>query len=204
MREPLCSDCFGALEEAGPPCPVCDFPLAAQGAFCPSCYGKTVFSGGRVYACYRYSGVIRKLLLSVKFRYNLRSAFTLRYILGLPDGLDMTDYDAVVPVPSHPLRRLRRFLHPADAAAGYLSEVSGVPVVKALYRKRNTVFQYGLKAKDRGKNVRGAFGLRGGEKPLSIILVDDIFTTGSTLNECAELLKSAGALRTDCYVIAID
>ena len=125
-------------------------------------------------------------------------------VLGLPAGLDMTVYDAIVPVPSHPLRRLKRFFHPAELAAGYLAKTSGVPIIKAIYRKRNTVFQYRLKATARKQNVSGAFGIRTKEKLKNVILVDDIFTTGSTLNECAKLLKTAGVSRIDCYVIAVD
>lgn len=204
LREPLCPDCVSALKTAACYCHACGFPLVAKGAFCPSCSGKINFSAGRVFACYKYTGAVRKLLLGIKFKYNFRSALTMHRVLGLPAGLDMTAYDAIVPVPSHPLRRLRRFFHPAELAAGYLAKTSGVPVVKALYRKRNTVFQYRLKATARKQNVSGAFGIRTKEKFKNVILVDDIFTTGSTLNECAKLLKTAGASWVDCYVIAVD
>lgn len=204
MDEPLCKECLSDAVLSVPPCPICGFPIRAEKPYCPSCLGKINFAGGTVYSCFRYKGTIRKLLLSIKFKYNIRSAATFHNILKLPEDFNLNIYDAIVPVPSHFSRRFKRFYHPAEVAAKFLSSISGKPLLKALVRNKRTVFQYKLKARDRKQNVIDAFTVYYDINMLNILLVDDIFTSGSTLNECARILKSAGASLVDCFVIALD
>jgi ComF family protein len=104
----------------------------------------------------------------------------------------------VVPVPLHPLRRMRRGFNQAGELARHL----GLPVVNAIWRIRPTVTQSGLTARERRRNVRHVFApsllltrdvrlkLVAGR---SVLLVDDVRTTGATLDACAEVLKALGA-----------
>jgi ComF family protein len=107
-------------------------------------------------------------------------------------GADMlSGVDWAVPVPLHPSRRRERgFNQAADLARGL-----GVPVRHALRRCRATITQTGLPAARRHRNVRGAFVLAaaGGQlEATTVVLVDDVSTTGATLDACARVLKNAG------------
>ena len=114
-------------------------------------------------------------------------------------GIDVVrDADCVVPVPLHSWRHFRRGFNQASD----LAKTVGVPVVHALWRTRATTSQSGLTAAARRRNVRGAFRLspllsvRKREDLLRdriVVLVDDVRTTGATLNACAEVLRAAGA-----------
>jgi ComF family protein len=104
----------------------------------------------------------------------------------------LRDADAVVPVPLHPRRlRARGFNQSADLAEGL-----GLAVLHALARTRWTEPQTGLPAARRHRNVRGAFAVRrdaGDLRGLCLVLVDDVSTTGATLEACARALTGAGA-----------
>jgi ComF family protein len=111
--------------------------------------------------------------------------------------------DFVVPVPLHPWRRLRRGFNQADDLAQRLQ----VPVCRALWRTRATVPQTELDPGQRRRNVRGAFRL----SPLArasrlsgacVVLVDDVRTTGATLEACATVLKEAGVREIGALTVA--
>jgi ComF family protein len=119
----------------------------------------------------------------------------------------LRDADASVPVPLHPWRRMRRGFNQADDLARRL----GVPILRALWRVRATVPQTGLKAAARRRNVRHAFGLspflsRERRHRLLegriVVLVDDVRTTGATLEACAAALKGAGAREVRALTVA--
>ena len=203
-EEPLCSKCVSKIVKSFPPCHRCGYPIRSEGGYCYACFGEKRFAGGRVYSCFKYTGVIRDLILSIKFNYNIRSGLTFNKILSIPENFNPEIYDIITPVPSHFIRRFRRFQHPAEIAANYISSISTKPVVNVLKRSKLTGFQYKLGARERRNNVHGAFEVRSDINMLNILLVDDIFTTGSTLNECAQLLRATGASTVDCFVLAVD
>jgi ComF family protein len=106
----------------------------------------------------------------------------------------LNDADFIVPVPLHPWRRLRRGFNQADALASRL----GPPVVRALWRTAATLPQAGLRPAQRRRNVRDAFRIsplvpRSRLQDACIVLVDDVRTTGATLDACARTLTEAGA-----------
>jgi ComF family protein len=108
--------------------------------------------------------------------------------------------DAAVPVPLHPLRRLfRGFNQAADLAQGL-----EIPIVHALRRTRNTGSQADLPAARRHANVRGAFRLARGAniRGRCIVLVDDVSTTGATLEACARTLVDGGARDVRALIVA--
>jgi predicted amidophosphoribosyltransferase len=100
----------------------------------------------------------------------------------------------VVPVPLHAARLRRRGFNPAAALARDLARASGAPLAFALARMRDTPSQTGLGRAGRRANVRGAFRARGASAAC-VWLVDDVVTTGATLEECARVLRAAGAER---------
>jgi ComF family protein len=115
------------------------------------------------------------------------------------------DYDCIVPVPLHPRKKRERGFNQSKLLARGLSRRSGVSLPgKKLLRHRYTRTQTRLKLRERIRNVQGAFRVvdQGWLREKSILLVDDVYTTGATVNECARVLKEDGALRVDVLTLA--
>jgi ComF family protein len=112
----------------------------------------------------------------------------------------LADCDCVVPVPLHPWRRVRRGFNQARDLAERLDR----PVVDALWRVRATPSQMSLGAATRHTNVRGAFVVSPFH-PVArcMVLVDDVRTTGATLDECAKVLRRAGAREVRALTVAL-
>jgi len=110
--------------------------------------------------------------------------------------------DMLIPVPLHNWRMTKRGFNQAYELGSYVGKVLEIPLLTcALRRRQNTKAQSGLSRKQRRKNVRGAFYWHGPRKPgRHIALVDDVMTTGTTVTECARVLKKAGAKRVDVWV----
>lgn len=102
----------------------------------------------------------------------------------------------LMPVPLHPAKEKARGYNQSALIARELSRITGWQIQGGLVRTRNTESQVRLKsAQERKSNVAGAFEWRGGELAASVLLIDDVCTTGSTLTECAAALRAAGADR---------
>lgn len=112
--------------------------------------------------------------------------------------------DMLIPVPLHNFRMMKRGFNQAYELGNYLSQVFDIPMlITALRRHRNTKAQSGLSRLQRRQNLRGAFYWHGQKKPgRHIALIDDVMTTGTTVSECARVLKKAGAKRVDVWVAA--
>jgi len=113
--------------------------------------------------------------------------------------LDQWEIDAFVPVPLHDSRVRARGYNQSERIAVELSALTGIPSLAALRRVRPTISQVNLGAQERRDNVRDAFSAVGQLNGLTIALVDDVITTGSTLQESARALVHAGAT---CVVAA--
>jgi ComF family protein len=114
----------------------------------------------------------------------------------------LRDADCVIPVPLHPWRRVTRGFNQAADLARMLDR----PVVHALWRARWTPPQIALPARSRRTNVRDAFMLSAWAPSLDdriVVLVDDVRTTGATLNACAKVLRNAGAREVRALTVAI-
>ena len=114
----------------------------------------------------------------------------------------MTAADLLLPVPLHPRRlKARGFNQALLLAQGFPDRPTGLEVLKRL---RHTVPQVGLNPKERRDNVKGAFGVSqpAAVKGRKILLIDDLYTTGSTVRECARVLRRAGAARVEVLTVA--
>jgi ComF family protein len=111
---------------------------------------------------------------------------------------------AIVPVPLHPSRLRKRGYNQALELAKPLAKRLGIPVSReVLHRTRATHAQTELTAIQRRRNVRGAFAVNiDGNAPEHVAVLDDVFTTGATLAECACVLKRAGVQRVDVWALA--
>jgi ComF family protein len=119
---------------------------------------------------------------------------------------DFISCDLIIPVPLHRARERERGFNQSQILAEGISEVTNLPLMKdILKRKKNTQDQTYLNAQQRKENVRGAFVVTQQEKinGMSIILVDDVITTGATLNECARMLLDAGATEIFAVTLAV-
>ena len=200
--EYLCGDCQRrAPRIVAPFCAKCSEPF--QGAItqtfrCANCEHRTLHFDCAV-AAYRSRGLVRKLVHDFKYG----SQRYLRYPLAawLRETLDDErlrgrHFDLIVPVPLHPARQRERGFNQAALLAEILADSIQVPARLVLERTRYTTTQTAYDRAERMENLAGAFRLRKNRdvRDLRVLLIDDVLTTGSTLSECARVLKVAGAL----------
>ncbi len=190
----VCSDCWDAIRQVAPPfCAVCSDPLVSwriASERCADCRLKRPhISAGRTVGT--YDGPLRSILQAFKYDRRRSLAPPLGRLMQLRGAAVLADADCVVPVPLHWRRRWRRGFNQALDLARQL----GVPVRCALRRRRHTRTQTDLPADARLRNVRDAFVLarRARISGLRVVLVDDVSTTGATLEACARVLVAAGA-----------
>lgn len=197
----LCDDCFASAPPIEPPwCERCGLPFS--GLFgktfeCPNCRDAGLeFEMAR--SAVRFRGVVRRAIHGLKYRRELFwiPALEAWFLAGAVPHLGEQRWDAVVPVPLHPVRERERGLNQAAILARALSRARGIPFrPRALQRARFTETQTHLDRAERQQNLHGAFRVR---RPRTlagcrVLLVDDVLTTGSTLSECAATLRADGA-----------
>jgi ComF family protein len=156
----------------------------------------------RARAAGAYDGALGSIVHAFKYDYRRSLARPLAALMREQAADLLTGVDVVVPVPLHRSRRRQRGFNQATDLARHL----GKPVVeRALRRTRATAAQADLPAARRHANVRGAFAASGGAhtvRGLVVLLVDDVSTTGATLEACAAALKQAGALEVRALTAA--
>lgn len=153
----------------------------------------------------RYEFPVDRLVQALKFKRQLAEGRVLSHLLCehvIQHSFDLPEI--LIPVPLHRLRLIRRGFNQAYELGSYASRVLGIPLqTSGLRRRRNTAAQSGLSRKQRRRNVRGAFYWRDRNRPGDhVALLDDVMTTGTTVSECARVLKKAGARRVDIWVTA--
>ena len=203
-RDPLCGACWSAIRRLTPPCcAACGLPLpafepaAAPGpARCGACATKTpVWDWARAAA--EYEGVTRDAIHALKFhgRRGLARPLAALLVETCRDAL-AGDVAALVPVPLGRARERDRGFNQAALIAELLAPFAAVPVRPVLERIRYTTTQTAYDRAERMENLRGAFRLRKKQdvRGLHVLLIDDVLTTGSTLSECARVLRRAGAV----------
>jgi competence protein ComFC len=196
----LCPPCRKDLPWITPPrCETCSQPYEGtmDDFVCVNCRGRA-FHFDCAVAPLRSRGALRELVHRFKYGRELWLARPLADFLekGLADPrLRDRDFDGVVSVPLHARRRREREFNQSEVLGRELSKRRGWPYVDALERLRYTTTQTHFDRQDRMQNLRNAFRLRQNARVSgkNLLLVDDIFTTGSTLDECARTLLEAGA-----------
>lgn len=219
----LCALCKAACDEASFLCPLCDLalhqlqahpacegcgaPLATREAPCPFCQSR----GVRHYRCLlrlgTFSAPLKDLIHRMKYnrQWALAELLATRLLAhkGVRDLLDSAD--VLVPVPLHFLRQFRRGFNQAEIIARQLSKDSGKPVVRPISRVRHTESQTQLTRQKRMQNVRDAFRLNHPEtiRGKHLVVIDDVMTTGATLQTVARTLRRARPASLSALLLAV-
>jgi len=204
--EYICQHCRESLSFILPPiCPRCGKPQS-ESSLCPACVNwETAIDGIR--SPFIFRGVIRQAIHELKYR-NLRALVPLLSRL-LHEYLSANPLpgDVLLPVPLHGKRLRERGYNQSALLARELGKLTGIPVdVNSLVRRSHTTPQARTTSvEERRENVAGAFaGTAEKIKGKGVILIDDVTTSGATLNACATTLKSAGAASVWGLVMAIE
>jgi len=211
-RELICEDCRNAIEFIRPPvCGVCGVPFdpgAKAAPLCADCRGhRRMFAMARS-AAY-YSGPLVEAIW--QFKYHCQMAlwrplgrFMAASLESPAASLEAGSVDVVCPVPLHESRERERGFNQSELLAEVVAEATGKPLRRLLVRTRPTLPQVDLPAKSRAANVRGAFSADLHEviDGQVVLLIDDLFTTGATMTECARALRRAGAREARVLTLA--
>jgi predicted amidophosphoribosyltransferase len=211
VMEDLCEDCWEGLlgQVAQSYCDLCGFrvgPYHVPESGCPACRSRTLRFDSIVRVG-SHEGVLRHLVNSHKFQRRPDARLILGKMLAsaIAGRQSWQGVDALVPIPVHYGRRLL-FSHPNTVAAmaGTVGKRLSWPVAEALRVVRPGRPQRGLTMSERWENIRGRFGLCRGidVSGACICLVDDVSTSGATLNEAAKVLKAAGARQVVAAVLS--
>ena len=201
-----------------PGCAACAAPLETplDGCVCPRCWGaiepppKVDWPAGplaNAAAAGDYAGTLRQIVHALKYDGRRSLARPLAELMGVMGQDILEGADCIVPVPLHPWRRMRRGFNQASDLALALRR----PVHPLLWRVRTTAPQARLTAVERRRNVSRAFRLspllsartRNWLRGRTVVLIDDVRTTGATLHACAEVLAAAGAGEVRALTVAV-
>ena len=198
---PLCPRCQASLPyHSLPHCPICAIP-STRGATCGACL-KQAPAYARTIAAFSYAFPIDALLQSLKYGGNL----ALTGILAEPLShlaAAQAKPDMIIAMPLHPARLRARGFNQALEIAKVIGKQLAIPVhADVCQRTRDTPPQVSLPWKERDKNIKGAFACETNLNGKKIALVDDVMTTGATLNELSKLLVKQGAAEISAWVVA--
>lgn len=198
----LCPACLRDFQPNLCACSHCALPLPEPG-ICGACQRKPPKFDATV-AAFEYGEPLSHLILALKFQQKLHLARLLGELLARRMAqLKEPRPELIIPVPLHPRRLRERGYNQALELARFVGRRLEIPLdIHTLQRTHVTEAQSRLHEKERRRNVRGAFEL---VRPLTaeyVVLLDDVMTTGATVNECARILKSGGVKRVDVWAVA--
>ncbi|MCX8011693.1 MAG: ComF family protein [Desulfobacterota bacterium] len=207
----ICEACFSKIPFISPPfCERCGKPFFTESIrnyLCGECMGKELFFN-QVQAIGKYEGVLKIIIHN--FKYHLNFSMIKLFNMLLENLLHsrkifLNFYDLIIPVPLHQSRLRERGFNQAVILGKILSRRYRIPLkFTTLERIKPTSPQVRLPVKTRRLNVRNAFRVKNPAvvEGKRILIVDDVYTTGATINECAQILKKSGASIVDGLVIA--
>ena len=200
----LCNNCLDYLPEVKPTlCRFCGRPIKKRNR-CGFCKKGTHIDYGRAFMLFipPYDKIIHHFKYRKKTNLAIFFGRAMASIIRADHILQKTD--VIVPIPLFWFKRQKRGYNQASLLANVISSECGIENIDVLRRIRNTKTQTRLNEEARRKNVLNAFALKSNTiENKKIILIDDVMTTGATINECARVLKDAGAKKVYSCVAAI-
>jgi ComF family protein len=191
----FCADCWTAVEFLGGGCTTCGLPLeGTEAETCGACLAEPP-PLQRIRSAVAYGEAARSLVLRLKYGRKTALARTMAHYMRRPLG-ELTPGALLVPVPLHRWRLWARGFNQAALIAAELARKTHAETDPLLLRRtKHTPRLKGMNVRERRRAVQGAFAVREGRdvKGRNIILVDDVYTSGSTAAACARLLKRKGA-----------
>ena len=197
----LCEDCISKLEFITKPyCPTCGYPFEFymydnDSNLCPSCIKKSFnFDMARSVAI--YNEMAKNIILP--FKHADRTEFANLIAKLMINNYDsfIKSVDIILPIPIHLFRMIKRKYNQSSLIGNIIAKHYSKPIYyNVLNRIKNTASQGHLGIKERKQNLKNAFSIKHSDKIKDkiILLVDDVFTTGTTINECSKILKKYGA-----------
>lgn len=197
-----------------PRCPYCGAVIKTEEMACEDCFSSFPeepfvrrLYGETCIAPFRYDGIFRRAVIRFKFYGKRQYAQRLaRAVFGaLKKEYPNAVFDVVTCVPLSEKRRRERGYNQSELLAKELSKLLSIPYLPLLQKEKDNLAQHSLPKEKRRENVRGVYAFCGGKQDVSgrtILLVDDIVTTGNTLHECSRILKKAGAKEVTCAAVS--
>lgn len=212
QKQTWCDRCLDAVRAPlSDRCPTCGAITAVHRSYhgrCRLCY-QSKFHFHQAICINNYAGLMQQLVIRMKGQRDEPLAMQFGDLLGyeLERIDDLKDVDLLVPVPTHWLKKFRKGFQASELICQKASSLSQIPARNRLLRAtRKTEKQGMLSEAQRRNNVNGAFEVtpfyRKRIRDLHIVLIDDVMTSGATVNQCASVLLDAGARRIDVAVIA--
>lgn len=163
-------------------------------------------TGVMAYSAAIYEGTMKELIHSFKYKGKLTLTRTFIKLMAdhIKENPEILDVDLITAVPLHRSRLMRREFNQSLVLANKLAREFSLPAKDALKKTKKTKYQNELSKSERLTNLKGAFRVRDNNdiSGKDILLVDDVMTTGATLNECADTLLAGGAGSVKCFTLA--
>ncbi|NOT14965.1 MAG: ComF family protein [Methylotenera sp.] len=197
----ICAPCLDDLPwHIAPQCPQCGLP--SNGSLCGHCI-KTPPNFDATQAVFTYDYPLDKLLQHYKYNEELYLANTFATLLCQKAYASHHKIDRIIPMPMHATRIKERGFNQALEIARLVSKQLQIPLdYTSCQRTRYTPPQASLPLKERIKNIKGVFECKQSLQGLRVAIIDDVMTTGASLNELAKTLKQNGAAHVECWVMA--
>ncbi|MCK5533946.1 ComF family protein [bacterium] len=202
----ICRECLGKIKYVKEPyCYKCGSNKEV-GFLCNKCRNiKYYFQ--RIYICSLYEGILRKCIHSFKYKEKtiLQQPLGNLLVTYISKKIDLEEIDCLVPVPLFKSQKKRRGFNQVNLLTKKIEKHFAKPqIINNLIRIRKTVPQFDLNRKQRRENVKDAFEVKNPQlfKGRRILLVDDVCTTGATLNECARVLDQCQVEKIFCLALA--
>lgn len=203
LHECICAECLADLPALGAACSRCGIPTPEPVPVCGRCMVSPA-SADRTVTAFQYRYPLNALIKQLKYKQKIRLVTPLARRLA-NRVLSNTGLlpEVMVPVPLHYRRQYRRGYNQAIVICQALTEILGVPADPHLIsRRRHTLPMFSLTASQRKRNIAGVFSLRGDCTYRSVAIVDDVITSGATVNELASVLRQAGVSRIEFWALA--
>lgn len=199
----ICARCANILPKARLKCLKCG-NHNPYGIYCPNCVGK--FKPDQVLSVFNYCNEVKKVIHEFKYKdYSFLSEELARLMLPVISGIKSLDRYVLSPIPINRKKLLYRGYNQSELLANSLGKILRLPVENVLSRNLDMrPNQAQLAKSERRKNIKGMFFIKSSAKvPERVILIDDVITTGATVEEATKVLKKRGAKKVTCVSLAL-